>query len=388
MVKVFWDHNNNGPDASDPLAPGAVQNVYHLNGAEYLGIPGAFYTDPAFTYSSYTPNPSRFYVQVEIYWVEWFSEVITINPGYSEHDLTGTWSCWTEGVPCQSDDVHFYSDPWNDPAEACLRLCAYFPTPICFHERTEDERPVVTVVPFYPSCATFSNCYEDCCPASFAYDDAGWTYFPEQATWCNWIYPTTYGCACLVEQYLPVEYGAFEALPRNQAVLVQWSTASEHDVAEFRLFRDGDLIHRVAASNSATGMQYEFLDEDLTNGTPYTYSLVVANLDGSLDHWPTTASASPVSDATVVSEYALHQNYPNPFNAMTSIEYDVASDNHVTLAVRNLLGQTVAELVNSGQAAGRHTVSFDAANLTSGLYFYTVKIGNEFTATKKMLLVK
>ena len=45
-------------------------------------------------------------------------------------------------------------------------------------------------------------------------------------------------------------------------------------------------------------------------------------------------------------------------------------------------------VTNGTVGAGRHTVSFDATNLTSGLYFYTVKIGNEFTATKKMLLVK
>ncbi|MCB9367404.1 MAG: T9SS type A sorting domain-containing protein, partial [Calditrichaeota bacterium] len=118
------------------------------------------------------------------------------------------------------------------------------------------------------------------------------------------------------------------------------------------------------------------------------YSLQTVNMDGSIESWGLVVTATPSSDAALITEYALHQNYPNPFNPSTNLVYDVVSDNNVNLTVYNAMGQEVATLVNGLQSAGRHTVSFDASNLTSGLYFYTVKIGNEFTATKKMLLVK
>ena len=70
-----------------------------------------------------------------------------------------------------------------------------------------------------------------------------------------------------------------------------------------------------------------------------------------------------------------------------SIFYDVLEATHVTLKVYNVMGQEVSTLVNSTMESGRHAVTFDATGLTSGLYFYTVSMG-DFTATKKMLLVQ
>ena len=116
--------------------------------------------------------------------------------------------------------------------------------------------------------------------------------------------------------------------------------------------------------------------------------LETVNIGGSREAWGVVVNATPSVDNAVVTEYALLQNYPNPFNPSTNLVFDVVAENVVNLTVYNAMGQEVATLVNGTMAAGRHTVSFDAANLTSGLYFYTVKIGNEFTATKKMLLVK
>ncbi|MBK8131193.1 MAG: T9SS type A sorting domain-containing protein [bacterium] len=144
----------------------------------------------------------------------------------------------------------------------------------------------------------------------------------------------------------------------------------------------------VVANNTNTSSSYTFVDESANNGTIYEYTLNLVGLNGTVTALGTIASATPSVDAAVVTEYALHQNYPNPFNPSTNLVFDVVAENVVNLTVYNAMGQEVASLVNGTMAAGRHTVSFDAANLTSGLYFYTVKIGNEFTATKKMLLVK
>lgn len=86
--------------------------------------------------------------------------------------------------------------------------------------------------------------------------------------------------------------------------------------------------------------------------------------------------------------FALEQNYPNPFNPSTTIDYTVNNQQPVTLSVFNLLGQEVARLVdNEIKTAGKHTVSFNASQLPSGVYFYKLT-ANGSTLTKKMLLMK
>jgi photosystem II stability/assembly factor-like uncharacterized protein len=91
--------------------------------------------------------------------------------------------------------------------------------------------------------------------------------------------------------------------------------------------------------------------------------------------------------STIPTGFALEQNYPNPFNPTTKISYSVPKTSVVELKVYDLLGRTVATLVNSEQTVGTHTVSFDAKGLSSGVYLYTMKAG-DFTATKSLLLIK
>ena len=85
--------------------------------------------------------------------------------------------------------------------------------------------------------------------------------------------------------------------------------------------------------------------------------------------------------------YQLEQNYPNPFNPSTVIKYSIPEAGFVTLKVFNLLGQEVATLVNNEQATGVYQATFDASQLSSGIYFYSLETKN-FTSTKKMLLMK
>ncbi|MBK9096536.1 MAG: T9SS type A sorting domain-containing protein [bacterium] len=86
-------------------------------------------------------------------------------------------------------------------------------------------------------------------------------------------------------------------------------------------------------------------------------------------------------------EYALSQNYPNPFNPTTTINYAIKTAGEVTLKVYDMLGTEVASLVNEIQEAGKYSVEFNASNLPSGIYFYTLTSGN-FMETKKLILLK
>lgn len=85
--------------------------------------------------------------------------------------------------------------------------------------------------------------------------------------------------------------------------------------------------------------------------------------------------------------YSLYQNYPNPFNPSTKIRYSVASRQFVSLKVYDLLGRLVALLVNEEKQIGTYEITFTASNLSSGIYFYTIKAG-DYIQTKKLLLLQ
>lgn len=85
--------------------------------------------------------------------------------------------------------------------------------------------------------------------------------------------------------------------------------------------------------------------------------------------------------------YQLSQNYPNPFNPTTNIQFSIPEEGMVTLKVYNTVGQEVATLVNEFKSTGSYQVDFNAANLSSGVYVYTLRTGKA-TLSKKMLLIK
>lgn len=89
----------------------------------------------------------------------------------------------------------------------------------------------------------------------------------------------------------------------------------------------------------------------------------------------------------IPKEYLLEQNYPNPFNPVTNINFSIPKTGFTEVKVFDALGREVAVLYSSYTTAGSYSVKFDAASLSSGVYFYTIKSG-EFTATKKMALIK
>lgn len=92
-------------------------------------------------------------------------------------------------------------------------------------------------------------------------------------------------------------------------------------------------------------------------------------------------------DEITVKDFELKQNYPNPFNPSTKISFLIPASGFVNLKVFNVLGNEVALLLNEQLFAGEHTVPFNAAGLSSGVYFYALTV-NGFTKTKEMVLLK
>jgi photosystem II stability/assembly factor-like uncharacterized protein len=85
--------------------------------------------------------------------------------------------------------------------------------------------------------------------------------------------------------------------------------------------------------------------------------------------------------------FSISQNFPNPFNPSTLIKFEIPSESNVRIEIFDIAGKKVDELVNSRLKAGIYNSVWDAGGFSSGTYFYTVIAGN-FTATKKMILIK
>ncbi len=125
-------------------------------------------------------------------------------------------------------------------------------------------------------------------------------------------------------------------------------------------------------------------------GSGITAGAVIYAGNGPTNLWYNSSNLltglEPISQITP-EVYTLNQNYPNPFNPTTSIKFSIPKDEFVSLKVYDMLGKEVATLVNQNTNAGEYEVSFGAAKLTSGVYFYKLTSGN-FSDVKKMILVK
>jgi len=92
-------------------------------------------------------------------------------------------------------------------------------------------------------------------------------------------------------------------------------------------------------------------------------------------------------DGGLLKSFSLEQNYPNPFNPSTTLRFTLPDAGIVNLAIYNLLGEKVEEVLNQEMKSGSYEVTFDASKLSSGVYLYTIRTANH-TASKKMILMK
>ncbi len=201
----------------------------------------------------------------------------------------------------------------------------------------------------------------------------------------------------------PVELVSFAATTDGNEIALNWQTATEVNNYGFQVERQKakgessweEIGFVEGAGNSNSPKAYSFTD-NVTESGRYSYRLKQIDIDGSYEY-------SNVVEVNISSpdKFELMQNYPNPFNPTTTIKYSIPSviarseatkqshdfASNVQLNVYNILGEEVATLVNEKQAPGNYTVQFNASNLPSGVYFYTLRVG-DFVATKKMVLLK
>jgi photosystem II stability/assembly factor-like uncharacterized protein len=125
---------------------------------------------------------------------------------------------------------------------------------------------------------------------------------------------------------------------------------------------------------------------DLTLHQP-TRSLVAWTHGRSAFRITLQTAVSVTEDGGRPADFALAQNYPNPFNPVTTIHYSIPSRALVRLKVIDVLGREVETLVDEAREAGRYSATWDAAGVSSGVYFYRLELEGQVVQTRKMILV-
>ncbi|HTY39085.1 MAG TPA: T9SS type A sorting domain-containing protein, partial [Bacteroidota bacterium] len=146
------------------------------------------------------------------------------------------------------------------------------------------------------------------------------------------------------------------------------------------------------ALNDYNRVSFDWLEDSLNCKYPTTASIYTAadggKPVGALTWWNMTYTDVQKLEGTAVpTSFSLTQNYPNPFNPSTTLQYTVPKSSRVVLEVFNILGQSVAQLVNEEQMPGTYKATFNASALSSGVYLYRLTAG-DFVQTMKMVLMK
>lgn len=187
---------------------------------------------------------------------------------------------------------------------------------------------------------------------------------------------------------LPVELKSFTAHLIGKSIVLKWQTESEKDNYGFDVERrtndkSWEKIGFVAGNgNSNSPKNYSYTDKTAAAVGKYSYRLKQIEANGSYSY-----SKEVEVEVGTPTDFALEQNYPNPFNPATRISYQLPIQSHVQIDVFNSIGEKVAVLVNEVKEAGYYEIEFNAASLSSGIYFYSIR-ANEFLNVRKMTVVK
>ena len=232
-----------------------------------------------------------------------------------------------------------------------------------------------------------------------------------QITWTNWPTPDSTKSPCIdagdptspfdpdgtitdmgalsFDQSVPVELVSFSAELIEGNVTLKWITATETNNSGFEIQRkfnnsDWEKVGFVEGHGTTTEIQkYSYTDNlNGINDNSITYRLKQIDFDGSYEY-----SNEVLVTKIAPTIFALEQNYPNPFNPSTKISWQSPVGSWQTLKIYDVLGNEVVTLVNEEKPSGTYEITWNAVNLSSGVYFYQLRAGS-FVQTKKMLLLK
>ena len=186
---------------------------------------------------------------------------------------------------------------------------------------------------------------------------------------------------------LPVELSSFTAKVNELSVKLDWVTETEvnnygFDIERSTENKNWETIGFVEGhGNSNSPKKYSYLDNNPVGGQKFKYRLKQIDTDGSYEY------SEEIEVGLVLNNFVLFQNYPNPFNPVTKIKYSIPQTSKVQIKVYDALGTEIAVLVSEEKPAGSYEVDFNGSGLTSGIYFYQLRVEN-FVETKKMVLMK
>jgi len=187
---------------------------------------------------------------------------------------------------------------------------------------------------------------------------------------------------------VPVELTSFSASAKDAGVLLEWTTATELNNRGFEIQRNFSVGWETVGFAEGMGTTneittYQFYDDLSERSGLFNIQYRLKQID-----YSGVFSYSDIVEVEFSLEsFALDQNYPNPFNPSTSISFTIQNKAFVTLKIFNVLGNEITTLVSKNLDEGKHTVQFDANELPSGVYLYTLT-ADDFVDTKKMLLMK
>jgi len=191
---------------------------------------------------------------------------------------------------------------------------------------------------------------------------------------------------------VPVELVSFSANVIDNSVTLNWITATELNNHGFEIEysinnQDFSKIGFVPGSGTTSEMKsYSFVVQNISAGVQY-YRLKQVDFNGSSTIYNSIEVTGPMPD-----NFILYQNHPNPFNPSTTISFYLSVEADVTIKLFNMLGQEITKISEGSFQAGVHNIDFDAQNLSSGAYIYSLETsaanGVSFKSTKKMLLLR
>lgn len=158
-------------------------------------------------------------------------------------------------------------------------------------------------------------------------------------------------------------------------------TADTTSAPEWTMLSVSDTLPGIAIDSVAL-----VLDAGSTGGPGVNqayFDLVTAEKIGEIVN-----STGVIAGTFYPKNFILFQNFPNPFNPSTDISYQLAIPAFVTLKIYNIRGKEVRTLVKEFQNAGLYKIHFDALDLSAGIYLYQLRAGKNFSASRKMLLLK